>query len=205
MTANTKRKAAALFRAAAMTICLAVGGWQLGQGLYIMAKAELAQVLLDRAWDRTLRDGRPHKAWSWADAWPVAKLEFPSLGTSQIVLSNASGEALAFGPGHMAGTPALGARGTAIIAAHRDTHFSNLRDLENDDVVILTTSDGTRREYRISGSRIVDANRSGIDPRDGDGIALVTCYPFDATQRGPLRYVLFAQPVANAIASQQFR
>lgn len=205
MTATRTRNAAALLRAAAIFLLVALGCWQLGQGLYIMAKAEMAQVLLERAWERTLRDGQPHKAWAWADAWPVAKLEFPSLGTSQIVLSNASGEALAFGPGHMAGTPAPGARGTAIIAAHRDTHFSNLRDLKNDDVVILTTLDGTRREYRISGSRIVDAMRSGIDPRDGDGIALVTCYPFDATQRGPLRYVLFAQPVANAIASQQFR
>lgn len=205
MSALPKRNAAALFWAAAIFLCLALGSWQLGHGLYIKAKAELAQVLLDRAWAKTLRDGEPHKAWSWADAWPVAKLEFPSLGTSQIVLSNASGEALAFGPGHLSGTPLPGARGTAVIAAHRDTHFSILRELKSDDVVILTTSDGNRHEYKISSAKVVDANRSGIDPREGDGIALVTCYPFDAKERGPLRYILRAKPVAIASVSQQFR
>ena len=205
MTALPKRNAAALFWAAAISLPLAFGIWQLGQGLYIKAKAELAQVLLERAWDRTLADGETHKAWPWADAWPVAELEFPSLGESQIVLSNASGEALAFGPGHLPGTPLPGARGTTVIAAHRDTHFSNLRELESDDVVILTTSDGTRREYKITMTKVVDAKNSGIDPRSGNGIALVTCYPFDANERGPLRYVLFASPVAVASVSQQFR
>lgn len=204
MSALPKRNAAALLWAAAIFLCAAFGSWHLGQGLYIKAKAELAQLLLDRAWERTLRDGQPHKAWSWADAWPVAKLEFPSHGVSQIVLSNASGEALAFGPGHLAATPLPGRLGTTVIAAHRDTHFSILRELKDDDAVILTTSDGTRHEYKISESRIVDAGRSGIDPRQGDGIALVTCYPFDARERGPLRYVLFASPVANASLSQQF-
>lgn len=205
MSALPKRNAAAPLWAAAIITCIAFGGWQLGHGLYLMAKAELAQLLLDRAWAKTLRDGQPHKAWSWADTWPVAKLEFPSLGTSRIVLSNASGEALAFGPGHVPGTPLPGTGGTTVIAAHRDTHFSILRELKVDDTVILTSADGTGREYKISASRIADATRSGIDPREGDGIALVTCYPFDAKERGPLRYILFATPVVNASLSQQFR
>ncbi|MBX3505038.1 MAG: class GN sortase [Parvibaculum sp.] len=205
MSAQPKSKAAALFWAAAISLCLAFGAWQLGHGLYIMAKAELAQLLLDRAWAKTLRDGSPHKAWSWADAWPVAKLEFPSLGTSHIVLSNASGAALAFGPGHLSGTPLPGEGGTTVIAAHRDTHFSNLRELENDHPVILTTANGNRQEYRISAARIVDARESGIDPRAGNALAIVTCYPFDAKERGPLRYVLFARPVEIENASQQFR
>lgn len=202
MSKRPKRSVAALFWAAAISLCLVFGTWQLGQGLYIKAKAELAQLLLDRAWARTLRDGEPHKAWSWADAWPVAQIEFPSLGTSHIVLSNASGEALAFGPGHLSGTPLPGERGTTVIAAHRDTHFSNIRELESDDVVILTTQDGTRREYKISGARIVDARQSGIDPHAETALAIVTCYPFDAKERGPLRYVVFAIPARDENASQ---
>jgi sortase A len=208
MSALRKHNAAALLWAAAIFLCLALGSWQLGHGLYIKAKAELAQLLLERAWAKTLRDGEPHKAWSWADTWPVARLEFPSLGESRIVLSNASGEALTFGPGHLAGTPlpyAESSGGTTVIAAHRDTHFSILRDLKVDDVVILTTADGIGREYKIAASRIADASHSGIDPRAEDGVALVTCYPFDAKERGPLRYILTARPVANASASQQFR
>ena len=41
-----------LFLALAALIA-ATGAWQLGQGLYIHAKAQLAQVLLERAWQRT--------------------------------------------------------------------------------------------------------------------------------------------------------
>ena len=205
MTIAFRRKAAATLWAAAISLPLVFGVWQFGQGFYIMAKAELAQALLGRAWARTLIDGGTHKAWPWADAWPVAELEFPSLGESQIVLSNASGEALAFGPGHLPGTPLPDARGTMVIAAHRDTHFSILRELESDDPVILTTSDGFKRKYKITMTKVVDAESSGIDPRSGAGLALVTCYPFDSRERGRLRYVLFASPVAVASASQQFR
>ena len=198
MKALVKNNAAALLWAAAILLCLGVGTWQLGHGVYIKAKAELAQVLLERAWQQTLEDGEPHKAWSWADTWPVAKIEFPSQGTSQIVLSNTSGEALAFGPGHLLGSPLPGGNGTAVIAGHRDTHFSLLRELENDETVIVTTSDGTRRKYIIRESKIVFADNSHINPRAGAGLVLVTCYPFDARESGPLRYAVFAEENPDA-------
>ena len=44
-----------------------VGFWLLGDGLYIQTKAVAAQVLLERAWERSMRTGEPAKAWSWAD------------------------------------------------------------------------------------------------------------------------------------------
>ncbi|MEX2248583.1 MAG: class GN sortase [Parvibaculum sp.] len=191
--------AAALFRAAAIALCLGIGFWQIGQGLYIKAKAEVAQVLLERAWQETMTDGQSHKAWPWADAWPVARLEVPTLGKNQIVLSNASGEALAFGPGHMLGSPLPGAQGMSVIAGHRDSHFSFLRDLENDDVVTLTTSDGLTRRYVVGSTEIVNSAHTQIDPGAEIGIALVTCYPFDARERGPLRYIVFATPERDAI------
>ncbi|MEP4204426.1 MAG: class GN sortase [Parvibaculum sp.] len=198
MKALTANKAGVLWTAAIL-LCVGLGAWQLGQGLYIMAKAELAQVLLERAWAKTLEDGKPHKAWSWADTWPVAKIEFPSLGESRIVLSNTSGEALAFGPGHLLGSPLPGGNGTSVIAGHRDTHFSLLRDLKNDDIVIVTSVDGIGREYKIRESKVVLADNSRIDPSAAAGLVLVTCYPFDARERGPLRYAVFANESPDAI------
>lgn len=199
MNAALKGKAVALVWAAAIFACLGFGFWQLGHGVYIEAKAEVAQVLLGRAWERTLADGRPHKAWPWADTWPVAKLEIPSRGMSQIVLSGTSGEALAFGPGHLAGSPDPGRPGTAVIAGHRDTHFSFLRYLESDDIVIITTSDGKSHRFTVRASRVVEQDNSHIDPYAGEGIALVTCFPFDARESGgTLRYVVFADAVPDA-------
>lgn len=199
MRAILRQKAAALLWAAAILGCIGFGGWQLGQGLYIKAKAEVAQVLLDRAWEKTLADGKPHKAWPWADTWPVARIEIPSQDESQIVLSGTSGEALAFGPGHLLGSPAPGKPGTSVIAGHRDTHFSFLRDLKNDDTVIVTTSDGKPHRFTVRATRVVDYANSHIDPRAGFGLALVTCFPFDARERGPLRYVVMADAVPDAI------
>ncbi len=120
---------------AIMIIITAIVGFSLvGQGLYIKAKAVFAQVLLERAWSRALAGEAAPKAWPWADTWPVAKLNLPRIEQKAIVLNNASGEAMAFGPGLVAGTR----------------------------------------------------------------LALATCWPFDDTNPGPLRYVIYAVPVVSA-------
>ena len=51
-------------------LLVVMGTALLGQGVYIRAKAMLAQVLLERAWAETLATGKPVKAWSWADTHP---------------------------------------------------------------------------------------------------------------------------------------
>src|SRR4051794_41441677 len=76
-----------------------------GQGGYIHAKALLAQVLLERAFSETIATGRETKPWSWADTWPVARIEVKRIGASTIVLAGSSGQALAFRPGHAGDTP----------------------------------------------------------------------------------------------------
>jgi sortase A len=164
-----------------------------GQGLWIHAKALLAQVLLERAFEQTLASGAPVKPWPWADTWPVARIEFPRLGKSVIVLSGSSGQALAFGPGHVEGTPDAGEEGVAVYAAHRDTHFSFLRDVVVGDEIVVTRTDGTSVRFRMSGSDVVRWDRSGIDASAGGlHLALATCWPFDARTPGPMRYVVEA-------------
>ncbi|MBI1261141.1 MAG: class GN sortase [Rhizobiales bacterium] len=192
MAATHSKTAKTAARGGAVVIACLIGFglWQLGHGLYMEAKAHLAFHLLDRAWSETLIDGKPHKAWAWADAWPVAKIEVPRLRATEIVLSNASGEALAFAPGHVLGSPLPGESGTSVIAAHRDTHFSFLRDIAIGDVIIITTSDRQTYTYQVSETRISRFDQSRIDPTSGNRIALVTCYPFDEISRGPLRFIV---------------
>jgi sortase A len=181
---------------------LVVGLWLVGDGLYIQTKALAAQVLLERAWDRGVRDGRPAKAWSWADTWPVARLKVARLGIDFVVLEGVSGEALAFGPGRMAGLgPAYGSR-TTLIAAHKDTHFRFLPKLNNGDEIILETLQGQTERYQVIGQEVIDyraasLEKNPINPR----LILVTCYPFEAlTVRGPLRYIVIAERVVAASA-----
>lgn len=170
-----------------------LGGWQLGQGLYMDAKAELAQTLLENAWNKSKQTGKPVKAWEWADTWPVARVTAPRVNGSAIVLAGASGEALAFGPGHLSNSAEPGAEGTSVIAAHRDTHFEFLKDMQIGDAVELEARDGENHTYIVDDLKIVRAEASGIDPREpGKRLALVTCFPFDTMEQGPLRYVVFA-------------
>jgi sortase A len=173
---------------------LAIAGTALfGHGAYIQAKALVAQVLLERAFDESIATGRPVKPWSWADTWPVARIEVKRLRASAIVLAGTSGQALAFGPGHAALTPDAGERGVAVYSAHRDTHFRFLRHVEIGDEIDVTRSDGKRFRYRADRTAVVRFDASGIDPlTDGYELALSTCWPFDALTPGPERYVLHA-------------
>jgi len=164
-----------------------------GQGALIHAKAWLAQILLERAFAETIATGHPTRPWSWADTWPVARIEVKRLHASTIVLAGSSGQALAFGPGHVELTPDAGERGVAVYAAHRDTHFRFLRDVAIGDEIEVTRSDGRRFHYRAASSSIVRFDESGLDPLgDGHELALSTCWPFDALTPGPQRYLLRA-------------
>src|SRR2546430_17161834 len=58
-----------------------------GQGVWIHARALLAQILLERAFAASLAGGEPVKPWSWADTWPVARIEVPRLERSEIALA----------------------------------------------------------------------------------------------------------------------
>jgi sortase A len=103
---------------------------------------------------------------------------------------------MAFGPGHMPNTARIGADGTAIIAAHRDTQFRFLGELRTGDAIAATTADGRRSYYRVVAVRVVRAEASGLDSMDkgptGSRLALVTCYPFSGVLHSPLRYVVLA-------------
>jgi sortase A len=180
-----------------LPLLLALVGLALvGHGAYIHAKALLAQVLLERAFDESIATGHPIKPWSWADTWPVARIEIPRLHASTIVLAGSSGQALAFGPGHVELTPDAGERGVAVYSAHRDTHFSFLRDVAIGDEIDVTRSDGRRFRYRADSAAVVRFDASGIDPQtDGYQLVLSTCWPFDALTSGPERYLLHASMI----------
>lgn len=196
---------------------LAIAGVVLvSQGAWIKAKAALSQVLLERSFDRGLQQpppaplpaiGQPgldqvsleppassadaaQRPWPWADFATLARISAPRLGLSDIVLDRASGEALAFGPGHVLGTPLPGEDGTSVMAGHRDTHFAWLRELQPGDRVTVTLRDGRTLPYVMRRAFIARHDATGIDPyAPGQYLALTTCWPFDAKTPGPLRYI----------------
>ena len=195
-----------MIRFAGPFVLLLAGLMLFGQGVYIHAKALVAQLLLRHAFEQTIVTGQDVKPWSWADTWPIARIEIKRLHAERIVLAGSSGQALAFGPGHVELTPDAGERGIAVYSAHRDTHFRFLKDVVVGDEIDVTRRDGETFHYRVDGSSVVRFDASGIDPlSDGYELVLSTCWPFDAVTSGPDRYVLHATmvPPAQTSASAQ--
>lgn len=172
------------------------GVWQLGSAGWVHAKALVAQVLLERAWQMSDR-GEAVEPWPWADTVPVARLRAPDHNVDQIVLSGATGESLAFGPAKLAASAAPG-KGPTVIAGHRDTHFRFLQHVQTGDRFILQRRDGERLRYRVTARRVVDSRDHRLALRGADRLTLVTCYPFDAVEPGgPMRLVVVATPVGR--------
>ncbi len=173
-----------------------VGTQQVLDAAVIKSKAELAQVLIDRAWESSLASGEVVLPWPWADTWPVARLSIPERQVDLPVLHGARGNALAFGPGYEAASATPGDSGLVVIAGHRDTHFAFIGELAIDDRLSLQGKDGRWLHYRVSSLDVVDSGTSLPPATDSrDGLVLVTCYPLDAIRPGgSLRYLVFATP-----------
>jgi len=167
----------------------------LSSGSYIHIKAQLAQWLISQAWQQSIDDNSQTKPWPWADTWPVARLEVPKYKVDQYVLAGSTGESLAFGPGYVFASAAPTEQGNTIIAAHRDTHFEFLQEVQKGDVIIIHNTMGRQRDYIVQDMTIVD--KQNVDWLDNapysHQLTLVTCYPFNAVQvGGRLRYVVRA-------------
>lgn len=169
--------------------------WNLGSGVYMSAKAILAQWLLQEAWHKSQRMGGHYKPWPWADTWPLARLHFVSRDQHLIVLNGASGRNLAFAPAHLSASVKPGESGVSVIGGHRDTHFAFLEQVQIGESFELERADGLRQSFRVSEIHIADIRQSQIAlEADRPVLALVACYPFRTLERdSPLRYLVIAE------------
>ena len=176
---------------------MTTGGVVLSGRVVLEAKAVLAEQLIDRALEDHLRDGEPHRPWSWADLHPVARLEVRRLGVRRPVLTGATGETLAFGLGHVDGTADPAATGNCVISGHRDRQAAFFQDLRVGDEILVATSGGTRR-YLVREMEVVAKDRSDLlEPGEGSTLTLITCYPFGGLVRSPWRFVVLCEEAAD--------
>ncbi len=191
LNAHAFRPLAPLMIIAALLLC---GAALTAKALYIPAKAELAQILLERAFDQSLARGRPIKPWSWADTAPAARLRVPRLGVSEIVLDAGSGEAMAFGPAQVRDDRA---NAVTILSAHRDTHFAFIRDLAVGDEIVFEPIGRAPMRLRVIGFETVRWDQFSYTAADPNRarIALATCWPFGTHRPGPLRRVAWAEAI----------
>lgn len=170
------------------------------RAMYLHAKAELAGVLIHRAWNKTVADGKPHAPWPWADTHPVARLRIPRLGYDEVVLEGATPRTLAFGPARLFSGAGLGDPGNVELAGHRTSWFRPLEDLGARDEIQVQWFDSRRHELRERAYTVDDIlivapeDVPSLTPPSGDALTLITCYPFGRSLRSPQRFVVLASP-----------
>jgi sortase A len=170
------------------------------RAMYLHAKADLASVLIRRAWGKTAADGQPHRPWPWADTYPIARLRIPRLGYDEVVLEGATPRTLAFGPARLFSGAGLGEPGNVELAGHRTSWFRPLEGLEARDEIQVQWFDPRRgklreRTYMVDDIRIVRPEEvTLLTPPSSDALTLITCYPFGHSPRSPERFVVLASP-----------
>lgn len=123
----------------------------------------------------------------------VGRIEIPRLGVSAIIKAGTDARTLQLAVGHIPGTAFPGDLGNVGLAAHRDTFFRRLREIQSDDEIRLTTPDATYT-YRVARTDIVEPRDVWVlDPTDHPALTLVTCYPFNYVGSAPQRFIVRAQ------------
>src|ERR1700720_873259 len=112
-----------------VVLTLLAGASLSARAAYLHAKAELASLLIHRAWEARVTRGEARPPWPWADTHPVARLQIPRLGYDEIVLEGASARTLAFGPSRLLSGAAFGGPGNLELAGHRDSWFEPLEGI----------------------------------------------------------------------------
>ena len=181
-------------------LILMIGAGLTARAAYLRAKGELAGVLIRRAWEKGLQTGKPQRPWSWADAFPIARLRIPRLGYDEIVLEAATPRTLAFGPARLLSGVGLGESGNLVLAGHRTSWFKPLQSIAQGDQIDLEWADsrsGVLREriYTVTLLRVVQPQDVGLlEPTSEDALTLITCYPFGRGPLSPQRYIVRALP-----------
>lgn len=185
-------------------LLLLAGMTQAAQALSMPIKAMLSVYLIDNAWAQTLAGETDARPWPWMDSVPVARVTVPRLGQDMIVMRGVSGTVLAFAPGWHEGSVPPGSEGISLVAGHRDTHFSFVKDLKMGDRIELQTASGETVSYEVSEMEMLDKPELSVRNLKGNDSILVlsTCYPFqqnilDGTNRADMRFVVVARKVAE--------
>jgi sortase A len=145
-----------------------------------------------------------------AEGDPFAALEIPRIGVAQFVVAGVRTDDLKKGPGHYPTTPFPGELGNSAIAGHRTTFgepFLRLDELEVGDEIIITTLDGLRYVYRVTGTLIVTPDDfwvvSTSDPERAT-LTLTTCHPRYSARERLIVFAELDEAVSSPVGDRPF-
>ena len=122
----------------------------------------------------------------------LGRLTAERIGLDVMIAEGVDRSTLRRAAGRIPGTARLDSEGNVGIAAHRDTFFRPLKDIQRGDVLEVETQKGAYR-YRVEWLAVVDPNDVQLlQPSSDAELTLVTCYPFYYVGPAPQRFVVRA-------------
>ncbi len=122
----------------------------------------------------------------------VGRIEIGRLGVAVIIVEGTDGRTLRRAVGHIPGTALPGETGNVALTGHRDSFFRPLRNIRQDDEILLTTIGGSYR-YRVDSTEIVSpGDVEALNNSSDSVLTLVTCYPFYFVGPAPKRFIVRA-------------
>jgi sortase A len=133
------------------------------------------------------------KEFSLEDGEVIGIISIPRLEKELPIIQGTEDKELERGVGHFTGSKYPGQGGQVVLSGHRDTVFTGLGDLEEDDEIIIKMDYGTYTYY-LQKTYIVDKDDlTVIDSTiDEELLTLTTCYPFSYFGDAPDRYIIEA-------------
>lgn len=128
---------------------------------------------------------------------PEALLHLDSLNSVVPVYIGTDDRTLNRGAGWIEYTSKLDEIGNIGIAAHRDSFFRVLKNIQEGHLMRLEMP-GVERVFKVSKTEIVDpSNVDVLNETENGQLTLVTCYPFYHVGKAPKRFIVFAEEVPS--------
>lgn len=148
----------------------------------------------------------------------LGRVEIARLNLAAVVREGVDAKVLSVAVGHVPSTALPGQPGNFAIAAHRDTLFRVLKDIEKGDLISFQAPAGTYT-YRVVATRIVRPTDVTVLQPDGGGLipptqtvssdgqpnrllTMITCYPFYYVGSAPKRFIVEAELVGDTVDKQ---
>ena len=128
-----------------------------------------------------------------AEANALTRILIPKIKLDAIITEGTSHTALTLGPGHLQESAVPGDIGNSVIAAHRDTFFRHIYELNAGDDIYVERH-GKQFHYVVTEKRVVQpTDVSVLDNSSEARLTLITCYPVYFVGPAPERLVIFAK------------
>jgi sortase A len=144
----------------------------------------------------------------------LGRVEIARLNLAAVVREGVDAKVLSVAVGHVPSTALPGQPGNFAIAAHRDTLFRVLKDIQHGDLVSFESPSGTYT-YKVVATKIVRPTDVTVLRPDGGGLippdelastggqrnsllTMITCYPFYYVGSAPKRFIVEAELVRDS-------